>query len=437
MPKKLKVIDSDDGVDLDSDKKKKVKKKTKAKKKTTKKKDKGITINVNVGSSGGNNKKTGKGGKGGFGGGVKSNRGFFSYASKDKNANKYNTTEPANIKPLAYNQSMVSGHLDKNDAKDIEKIKDKLTKQDNNIIQGVESLKNLQNQLFQIENSPKKEIVYLQSPYNNDIPASAIKEVKKRGRPKNPYKVELPKETKGKGQVGRPKGSKNKPKNSTAAEPKQNLSVKFEEALVPGVKVYTNPQDEAIPQFSFSDLNTDDIKFNPSGGNLDLPPVPNYDNLLESVTDLQPITLKPVNKQTETSKSNKPVKSNKPLSFADELKAKVKTPNLRSTDKQTESNKATKSDKPLSFADELKLKVKTPNLRSTVFEDQNEETSLINVLEPNDIDQPRRRGRPPGSKNKPKEPITLMDQLKSAITGRRSHIKDDEGESETNNAEWV
>ena len=36
------------------------------------------------------------------------------------------------IKPLAYNQSMVSGHLDKNDAKDIEKIKDKLTKQDNN-----------------------------------------------------------------------------------------------------------------------------------------------------------------------------------------------------------------------------------------------------------------------------------------------------------------
>ena len=37
MPKKLKVIDSDDGVDPDSDKKKKVKKKTKAKKKTTKK----------------------------------------------------------------------------------------------------------------------------------------------------------------------------------------------------------------------------------------------------------------------------------------------------------------------------------------------------------------------------------------------------------------
>ena len=81
-----------------------------------------------------------------FGGGVKSNRGFFSYASKDKNATKYNTTEPANIRPISYNSNLVSGYVDKNDAKDIEKLKDKLTIQDNNIIQGVESLKNLQNQ---------------------------------------------------------------------------------------------------------------------------------------------------------------------------------------------------------------------------------------------------------------------------------------------------
>jgi hypothetical protein len=148
MPKKLKIIDSDDGIDSDSDKKKKTKKKTKPKKKTTKKKDKGITINLNVGSTGGNNKKTGKGGKGGFGGGVKNNRGFFSYASKDKNPNKYNTTEPANIRPIAHNSSMVSGHLDKNDAKDIEKLQNKLTIQDDNITRGVEHLKNLQNQLI-------------------------------------------------------------------------------------------------------------------------------------------------------------------------------------------------------------------------------------------------------------------------------------------------
>jgi hypothetical protein len=252
MPKKLKVIDSDDGVDSDSDKKKKVKKKTKAKKKTTKKKDKGITINVNVGSSGGNNKKTGKGGKGGFGGGVKNNRGFFSYASKDKNAHKYNTTEPANIKPLAYNQSMVSGHLDKNDAKDIEKIKDKLTKQDNNIIQGVESLKNLQNQLFQIENSPKKEIVYIQSPYNN-IPVSAIKERKKPGpKPKNVI-IEEVKENRRRGRPRIPEDQKkNKKKKSTTTEPIQNLSVQFEEVKDP-VKVYTNPQDEPVSTYSFSE----------------------------------------------------------------------------------------------------------------------------------------------------------------------------------------
>jgi hypothetical protein len=136
MHKKLKIIDSDDGIDSDSDKKKKTKKKTKPKKKTTKKKDKVITINLNVGSTGGNNKKTKK--------------------RKNTKGQILNTTAPANIRPLAHNQSMVSGHLDKNYAKDIEKLQNKLTIQDNNIIQGVESLKNLQNQLIQIENSPKK-----------------------------------------------------------------------------------------------------------------------------------------------------------------------------------------------------------------------------------------------------------------------------------------
>jgi hypothetical protein len=140
---------------------------------------KGITINLNVGSTGGNNKKTGRGGKGGLGGGVKNNRGFFSYASKDKNTNKYNTTEPANIRPISYNFSLVSGYIDKNDAKDIEKLQNKLTIQDNNIIKGVESLKNLQNKLIKLENTPNKEVVYIQSPYNNNIPASAIKEVKR------------------------------------------------------------------------------------------------------------------------------------------------------------------------------------------------------------------------------------------------------------------
>jgi len=290
MPKKVKD---------DSDSDKKPKKKTKAKKKTTKKKDKGITINLNVGSTGGNNKKSRKGGKGGFGGGVKNNRGFFSYASKDKNTNKYNTTEPANIKPLAYNSNLVSGHLDKNDAKDIEKLQNKLTIQDNNIIKGVESLKNLQNQLIQIENSPKKEVVYIQSPYNNNVPASAIKEEKKRGRPKKGYTVVLPKE-KGNGQVGRPKGSKNKPKpktnddnyqdivieplniasvikeetkkegkkrgpkpKNTTTEPKQNLSVKFKSVIDP-VKIPTQTDTPLFnknpePLLKSDDNNENDI----------------------------------------------------------------------------------------------------------------------------------------------------------------------------------
>lgn len=186
----------------DSDSDKKPKKKTKAKKKTTKKKDnKGVTINVNVGG-GNNNKKGGKGGKGGFGGGVKSNRGFFSYASKDKNANKYNTTEPANIRPISYNSSLVSGHIDKNDAKDIEKLQNKLTIQDDNIIRGAESLKTLQNKLIKLENTPNKEIVYIQSPYNNNVPESAIKEVKVKGKVGRPRKSVIIEEIKEKQKPG-------------------------------------------------------------------------------------------------------------------------------------------------------------------------------------------------------------------------------------------
>jgi hypothetical protein len=227
MPKKVKD---------DSDSDKKPKKKTKAKKKTTKKKDKGITINLNVGSTGGNNKKTGRGGKGGFGGGVKNNRGFFSYASKDKNTNKYNTTEPANIRPLAHNSSMVSGHLDKNDAKDIEKLQNKLTIQDNNIIQGVEHLKTLQNQLIKLENTPNKEVVYIQSPYNNNVPESAIKEVRRGpGRPRKNVIIEEVKEKKKPGPKPKVKTiiiKEDKVKKKPGPKPKvqENLSTKFDDA---------------------------------------------------------------------------------------------------------------------------------------------------------------------------------------------------------------
>jgi hypothetical protein len=59
---------------------------------------------------------------------------------------------------------------------------------------------------------------------DNNVPASAIKEEKKRGRPRKSYTVVLPKE-KGNGQVGRPKGSKNNPKAKTNDDNYQDIVV--------------------------------------------------------------------------------------------------------------------------------------------------------------------------------------------------------------------
>jgi hypothetical protein len=261
----------------DSDSDKKPKKKTKAKKKTTKKKDnKGITINVNVGTGGNNNKKSRKGGK-------------------NKNKNVLNTTAPANIRPISYNSSLVSGYIDKNDAKDIEKLQNKLTTQDDNIIRGVESLKTLQNKLIKLENTPNKEIVYIQSP---NAPVSAIKEGKRKpGRPKKTYKVEYPKESKPR---GRP------PKAKT------NLSDKFEEVITPKkknkvgrpkkvsiqpdpVKVSIPDNLQTIPQFSFSDSTESFFKPGDNGDD---------DNIFNYTADI-PIEIRQAQGQKKINKNTK------------------------------------------------------------------------------------------------------------------------------------
>jgi len=374
MPKKLKIIDSDDYYS-ESDEKPKTKK--------TKKSKKSIIVNVNI--DGKTKKKRKK----------RTNK---KTTNKTK-SNVYNSTPPANIRPvIGYNHSLVSGNIDKNDAKEIEKIK-------NNIEKG-----------GQIINELKNEIIELDTNIN--------KEIRKRGRPK---------------------GSKNKPKNLSPKEDDKPIESIMKsrgrpkkESLISTLSPDTSEIIENITPLKPKKISDFSFNVNPESffkpeekeeSILDLPPIPSYDDVYEK--------MKPSKKAP--SEQNKPTK---PLTMLEELKLKQANPNLKPVNKSKKPKQEnTNENKPLSFIDELKLKQANPNLKPVIkFEDQNEEEEPLSEQQQlNDSNQKKKRGRPVGSKNKPKEQPTLMDQLKSAVLGRRSQIKDDDDTiaSESNNVEWV
>jgi hypothetical protein len=198
MPKRLKKDSDDDHSDSDKPKhKKKMKKTTKGKKKPVKGKKKPRKIKI-------------------------------------INPN-LQTTAPPRPRPITHNQPMVSGHFDKNDAKDIEKIKENITK-GAAVIQNIqEEIKEEKRARGRPKGSKNKTIITEET----IIPVSAIKTRAQR-KPKTPKTPIIePLNITPKKKKGRPKKEEIPPEQT---------------------KVYTNPKNEPLPQFSLAD--DDDNLFN-------------------------------------------------------------------------------------------------------------------------------------------------------------------------------
>ena len=91
---------------------------------------------------------------------------------------KLNTTLPASIKPLTAPQGIVSGHFDKNDAKDIEKLQSLTNKIQSGIRENENELSSIRRTAVNDINQIKEEVKEIQE-------IGEIKEAieKKKGRP--------------------------------------------------------------------------------------------------------------------------------------------------------------------------------------------------------------------------------------------------------------